>query len=124
MLICVFILVGVLLAYSPGITKPFLDKDRRPLTGSISEKIHVSINGVEQGMFIKGKDKTKPVLLFLHGGPGMPEYAVSREYPIVLEDNFVVCWTFGGILYWHASGGAGTGALQRLHCRGSDLKST
>jgi pimeloyl-ACP methyl ester carboxylesterase len=59
---------------------------------SISEKIRVPINGLEQGMFIKGKDKTKPVLLFLHGGPGMPEYAVSRKYPLVLEDNFIVCW--------------------------------
>lgn len=60
--------------------------------GSISEKIRVPINGAEQGMFIKGKDKTKHVLLFLHGGPGMPEYAISREYPLVLEEHFVVCW--------------------------------
>jgi pimeloyl-ACP methyl ester carboxylesterase len=92
LLVCVLILVGVLLVSSPGKPEPFLDKDGKPLTGSISEKIHVNINGVEQGMFIKGKDKTKPVLLFLHGGPGMPEYAISRKYPIVLEDNFVVCW--------------------------------
>ena len=35
---------------------------------------------------------TRPVLLFLHGGPGMPEYAISQQYPAVLEDYFVVCW--------------------------------
>jgi pimeloyl-ACP methyl ester carboxylesterase len=63
-----------------------------PLAGSISEKIRVRINGTDQGMFLKGRDKTKPVLLFLHGGPGMPEYAISRKYPAVLEDDFVVCW--------------------------------
>ncbi len=79
-------------AYSPGKPKPFLGWNGEPIPGSISEKIFVKINGVEQGMFIKGKDKTKPVLLFLHGGPGMPEYAVSREYPIVLEEHFTVCW--------------------------------
>ena len=73
-------------------SKPFLDENGRTLTGSISEKIRVTINGVEQGMFIKGMDKTSPVLLFLHGGPGMPEYAVSRKYPMVLEKYFTVCW--------------------------------
>ena len=92
LLICMFILVGVLLACSPGKPEPFLDENGRPLAGSISEKIHININGVEQGMFIKGKDKTKPVLLFLHGGPGMPEYAISRKYPLVLENYFTVCW--------------------------------
>ncbi|MDF2593035.1 MAG: alpha/beta hydrolase [Clostridia bacterium] len=91
-LACVFILVGVLLVRSSGKPEPFLDEKGRPLAGSISEKIYVNINGMEQGMFIKGKDKTKPVLLFLHGGPGMPEYAVGRRYPMVLENNFTVCW--------------------------------
>ncbi len=89
---CLLILVVGLLIYSPGKAMPFLDENGKPVAGSISEKIHVDINGVEQGMFIKGKDSTKPVLLFLHGGPGMPFYAVSREYPLVLEQCFTVCW--------------------------------
>ncbi len=92
LLICIFILAGVLFARSPGKPEPFVDENGRPMAGSISEKINVNINGVEQGMFIKGKDKTKPVLLFLHGGPGMPEYAISRRYPLVLENYFTVCW--------------------------------
>jgi pimeloyl-ACP methyl ester carboxylesterase len=92
LIICVLILAGVLLACSPGKPQPFLDENGRPLAGGISEKIHVNINGVEQGMFIKSKDKANPVLLFLHGGPGMPEYAISRRYPIVLENYFTVCW--------------------------------
>lgn len=91
-LACAFILVGVLLVRSPGKAKPFLDEKGRPVVGSISEKIYVDINGMKQGMFIKGMDKTKPVLLFLHGGPGMPEYAISRSYPIILENYFTVCW--------------------------------
>lgn len=93
LLVCVFILVGTLLAWSPGKPELFLDENGRPLAGSISEKIHVIINGVEQGMFIKSKDKMNPVLLFLHGGPGMPETAwSSQSYPSVLEDDFTVCW--------------------------------
>lgn len=91
-LTCLLILGISFRASSPGNTEPFLYENGKTVAGSISEKIWVPINGVEQGMFIKGKDKTKPVLLFLHGGPGMPEYAISREYPLVLEDHFVVCW--------------------------------
>ncbi|PKM89237.1 MAG: alpha/beta hydrolase, partial [Firmicutes bacterium HGW-Firmicutes-12] len=91
-LACAFIFVGVLLVGNPGKPVSFLDMKGIPLAESISEKIYVDINGMKQGMFIKGKDKKKPVLLFLHGGPGMPEYAISRSYPMVLEDYFTVCW--------------------------------
>lgn len=90
--ICTLISVGILIILSPGKPKPFMDKNEKILAGSISEKIHVNINGIDQGMFIKGKDRTKPVLLFIHGGPGMPEYAISRKYETVLENYFTVCW--------------------------------
>jgi len=90
LLVCVFILVGVLLACSPGKPEPFLDENGRPLAGSISEKIFVNINGVEQGMFIKGKDVNNPVLLYLHGG--MPDYFLTQKYPTGLEDYFTVVW--------------------------------
>jgi len=91
-LIFVVIVAIIILFSGSGKPIPFTGDKGNPLKGSISEKILVEINGVEQGMFIKGKDKTKPVLLFLHGGPGMPEYAISRKYPVVLENYFTVCW--------------------------------
>lgn len=86
----VLVLLGVLQWMSPGDPTPFVDENGRPLAGSISEKIHVTINGVEQGMFIKGKDATLPVLLYLHGG--LPEYFLAETYPTGLEDHFVVVW--------------------------------
>ncbi len=92
LLIGLLLVSGTILYCSSGKPVPFTDENGNPIAGSISEKIVVKINGVEQGMFIKGKNKTKPVLLFLHGGPGMPEYAISREYPLVLEEHFTVCW--------------------------------
>jgi pimeloyl-ACP methyl ester carboxylesterase len=58
----------------------------------LSEKIRVDINGVKQGMFIKSKDIDQPVLLFVHGGPGMPEYWLTQRYPTGLEDHFTVVW--------------------------------
>jgi pimeloyl-ACP methyl ester carboxylesterase len=86
----ILILAGILLACSPGKTKPFLDERGKPLEGSISEKIRVNINGVEQGMFIKSKNSANPVLLYLHGG--MPEYFLTQKYPTGLEDCFTVVW--------------------------------
>jgi pimeloyl-ACP methyl ester carboxylesterase len=38
---------------------------------SIFEEGFVTINGIEQWVTIKG-DRTKPVILFIHGGPGNP----------------------------------------------------
>ena len=82
---------------SPGKPKPFLDKSGKVIANSISEKIYVSINGVKQGMLIEGKNKNNPVILFLHGGPGMPEYFLAEKYRTGLEDNFTVC-------YWEQRG--------------------
>lgn len=97
MLVLIFVLSvgslllwGTLKACSPGKPVQFLSENGKLIPGSISEKIWVPINGVEQGMFIKGKDKTKPVLLFLHGG--LPFYFLTKRYPSGLEDYFVVCW--------------------------------
>jgi pimeloyl-ACP methyl ester carboxylesterase len=87
----VLILLGILQFWSyPGKPKPFVDEKGNPLAGSLSEKIHVNINGVEQGMFIKSKDVTHPVLLYLHGG--MPDYFLTEKYPTGLEDYFTVVW--------------------------------
>jgi len=90
LLVSVLALAGVLLVWSPGRPTPFVDANGTVLTGSISEKIHVNINGVEQGMFIKGKDSSNPVLLYLHGG--MPDYFLTQDYPTGLDDYFTVVW--------------------------------
>jgi pimeloyl-ACP methyl ester carboxylesterase len=84
--------LGVLFAWSPGQPQPFLNENGEPLADSLSEKIHVEINGVEQGMFIKSRNIHNPVLLFVHGGPGMPEYWLTQRYPTGLEEYFTVVW--------------------------------
>jgi len=90
-LACILSLMSVLLFWSyPGKPKPFVDENGRLLPGSISEKVFVAINGVEQGMFIKSKNDKNPVLLYLHGG--MPDYFLTEHYPTGLEDYFTVVW--------------------------------
>lgn len=88
----ILVCTGVLLVWSPGKPQPFVDEQGNPLANSLSEKIRVDINGVQQGMFIKSKDVNNPILLFLHGGPGMPEYFLTQTYPTGLEDDFTVVW--------------------------------
>ncbi len=88
----VLMLAAALWLLSPGKVQPLSGPDGEQLANSISEKIFVPINGAQQGMFIKGSDKRHPVLLFLHGGPGMPEYFLTRQYPTGLEEDFVVVW--------------------------------
>lgn len=73
------LIAGILLALSPGNPKPYLDQTGRPIPGSLSEKVFVDIGGIQQGMFIKSKDSTNPVLLYLHGG--MPDYFLAQKYP-------------------------------------------
>jgi pimeloyl-ACP methyl ester carboxylesterase len=91
LLAVVLVLLGILQFWSyPGKPKPYLDQNGHPLAGSISEKVFINVNGVQQGMFIKGKDVSKPVLLYLHGG--MPDYFLAEKYPTGLEDQFIVVW--------------------------------
>ena len=86
------VFIALLLAWSPGQPQPFRAENGEPLAGSLSEKISVEINGTAQGMFIQSKDVRNPVLLFLHGGPGMPEYWLTQRYPTGLEEDFTVVW--------------------------------
>lgn len=88
----VVIALCILWVWSPGKSTPYYDEGGNVLEGSISEIVRTEIGGVEQGMIIKGKNKNNPVILFLHGGPGNPEYVLNKEYNIGLEDYFTVCW--------------------------------
>jgi pimeloyl-ACP methyl ester carboxylesterase len=92
MLACLLGLLGLLHSWSPGQPEPFLDGNGQVLENSLSEKIHVEINGIEQGMFIVSRNIQNPVLLFVHGGPGMPEYWLNQDHPSRLEDHFTVVW--------------------------------
>lgn len=59
---------------------------------TIFEKTFIQVNDVKLGMFISGNNKNNPILLFLHGGPAMPEYGLTKKYPTQLEKHFTVCW--------------------------------
>ncbi len=104
--------VGAVLLASSKHPRPFLDGRGRPLAGSISEKVFVEINGARQGMIVKGRNLSDPVLLYLHGG--MPDFFLTQRFPTGLEDRFIVVW-------WEQRGMgmsfAGSAALKTLTAR-------
>jgi pimeloyl-ACP methyl ester carboxylesterase len=50
----------------------------------------IRIGGVDQYILIRGNDSSLPVLLFLHGGPGMPAMYLAHAFQRELEKDFVV----------------------------------
>ncbi|MFA8443958.1 alpha/beta fold hydrolase [Yoonia sp.] len=81
-----------LVAISPGQPHPLRDASGNVIPGSLSERATVEIGGIQQSIIIQSIDPANPVLLFLHGGPGMTEFFVEQDYPTGLEQHFTVVW--------------------------------
>lgn len=47
----------------------------------------VEIGGIDQCLYIRGKNVENPILLFLHGGPGTPEMPVLYTFQYKWEDT-------------------------------------
>lgn len=92
-LVAAIITVAILIIFnSRGKTRPFRDSDGKVIRGSIAVIETVKINGLDQRMIIRGSDTSKPVLLYLHGGPGDPEFPFVHRFNPGIEDLFVVCY--------------------------------
>ncbi len=76
----VFLEFVALRGRTPGIDSP----------QSVSSLERQEIGGVQQWILVRGQDRTKPVLLFLHGGPGMPAMFLAHAFQRELEGDFVV----------------------------------
>ena len=57
---------------------------------SLSLIDYIEIGGIEQCVLIRSKNRNNPILLFLHGGPGMPMMYLAHEFQRPLEENFTV----------------------------------
>ncbi len=66
-----------------------------------TQRVSIQVNGNLNGMFITMTDENNPVLLFISGGPGVPEVwlneAYSETYPNNIAKHFTVCyWDYLG----------------------------
>ena len=79
---------------SPGKLEPLKDIEGKEIAGSLSEKSFSEIGGIKQGFFIRSENPENPVILFLHGGPGSPEFAMFSPFETSerLEKYFTVCY--------------------------------
>lgn len=57
---------------------------------AISELIKVELNGEEQWISVRGKNKNNPVILFLAGGPGGSQLGAVRRNLAALEEDFTI----------------------------------
>jgi|GEM_PF-205415 len=59
-------------------------------TEAIDSLEKINIGGIEQWIYITGNDVSKPILLFLHGGPGYSMMPILHKYNSELEKHYTV----------------------------------
>src|SRR5215467_579580 len=60
-----------------------------PVNG-IDEELFARIGGIDQWIGIRGRNRDNPVVLFLHGGPGMTSSFLPRDYFFSWTRDFTV----------------------------------
>jgi len=85
------ILIAILLsAYRFYRQNDVLRKTRITSANGVDSLEKIMLGGVEQWISVRGWDKSNPVLLFLHGGPGAGDIVIARNSDIKLARHFVV----------------------------------
>jgi pimeloyl-ACP methyl ester carboxylesterase len=80
-----------------GTTPPFRGPRGEVVPGSIAEAAYLRLGGVDQWVLVRGESVANPLLVMLHGGPGLSETDLFRYYNAPLERRFTV-------VYWDQRG--------------------
>ncbi|MBX3084428.1 MAG: alpha/beta hydrolase [Anaerolineae bacterium] len=84
---------AVALSQVLALTPPITDAQGNPLPNSIALLEKVNLNDSEQWITIRGKDVSKPILLYLGlGGPGAGGFAMRPLFEPLEEHFVVVSW--------------------------------
>src|SRR5262245_49440713 len=68
-------------------TPPIRGADGRIVEGSIAEERRVELGGWEHYVLVRGRSRTAPILIFVHGGPGATEMPLFRVFNAPLEND-------------------------------------
>jgi len=71
-------------------TPKIKDDNGKIKPNSVASLESVKIGGIDQWIIIRGHDKSNPILLFLHGGPGSIEGPFAYKFQRDLEEHFIV----------------------------------
>jgi pimeloyl-ACP methyl ester carboxylesterase len=81
------VLIVLVLLAGIGVSTRLATLDRR-----IDEATYVTLGGIEQFVTIHGDDRSKPILLLVHGGPGDVQSPFRSEYSVYEHDFTLVQW--------------------------------
>lgn len=82
------IVVGACL-FRPAFTPAIRDERGRRVPDSVASLEKVRLGGVDQWILIRGSSSRNPLVLFLHGGPGMPMMYLAHAFQRPLEGEFL-----------------------------------
>lgn len=71
-------------------TPPIRGQNGRIAPASVTRLEKIRLGGIDQWILIRGRDRGNPLLLFLHGGPGMPTMYLAHAFQRELESSFTV----------------------------------
>ena len=97
----IILLIAIGVMNMAGCASLKIDTEEKAKGLENTTKLGVEINGAMNGMFITSTDENNPVLLFISGGPGVPEIwlneVYTEQYPNKLAEHFTVCyWDYIG----------------------------
>lgn len=72
--------------FLPARTPKIRSKDHQ----AVSKMEYLKIGGLEQCVLTRSENTENPIILFLHGGPGMPMMFLAHEFQVPLEKYFTV----------------------------------
>lgn len=89
-LVLFLLLITILFFCRRILTNKIFKKHRIHSKNGIDQELIIDIGGIKQYLYIRGQDTDNPVILFLHGGPGISMIPVLHKYQFKWEDDYTI----------------------------------
>lgn len=89
LLIAVAVMIAAVLLWKRPRTPPVRDEAGREVPGAVASLERVRLGEAQQWILVRGRPD-RPMVLFLHGGPGMPMMWMAHRIQRPLEDDFLL----------------------------------